>query len=321
MPGAIAPNLHEGSRSEILADYLLSSWGTVTPVRRQDDYGVDLFCTLTEAVGQRAIVTDYYSVQVKSTDDAWVITGNDAIRWLVGHPTPLFLACVDKARNVLSIYRTLARFLAGFWEPQDRLELIPSAGDVGQCAQWVDPTRFQLSAPILRVTIGDLMTREILQNLRTVFQFWVKTDQQNCNFRQLGLLRLREPYAYRVNELPNGGIAEQGMIRPTEAQLTKAIQTVVEVADCVGHQLINQGDRKAGVFTALLLNHIRTSRRDLFMDDARWAADRPWGTEMEVSRVIEQAIHPERASTYVLQDLDTIAQELAATDHYRRFIS
>ena len=48
--GSIAPNLHEGSRSEILADYLFSSWGTVTPVRRQDDYGVDLSCTLVETV-------------------------------------------------------------------------------------------------------------------------------------------------------------------------------------------------------------------------------------------------------------------------------
>ena len=34
MTGAYAPNPHEGSRSEILADYLFSSWGTVTPVRR-----------------------------------------------------------------------------------------------------------------------------------------------------------------------------------------------------------------------------------------------------------------------------------------------
>ena len=64
--GAIGPNLHEGSRSEIIADYLLSSWGTVTPVRRQDDHGLDLYCTLTERAGQRAFVTDYYSIQVKS---------------------------------------------------------------------------------------------------------------------------------------------------------------------------------------------------------------------------------------------------------------
>ena len=251
MPGAIAPNLHEGSRSEILADYLFSSWGTVTPVRRQDDYGIDLFCTLTEAVGQRAVVTDYYSVQVKSTDDAWVITGNDAIRWIVEHPTPLFLACVDKGHGVLSVYRTLARFLAGFWELEGRLELIPSAGDDGQCAQWMDPTRFQLSAPILRITISDLMDQERIRRLRDVFQFWVRTDQLNCNFRQMGLLRLREPHAYRVNELPNGGIAEQGMIRPTDAQLTKAIQTLVEVSDCVGHQLIHQGDRLGAIHTSI----------------------------------------------------------------------
>jgi hypothetical protein len=29
MTGAYAPNPHEGSRSEILADYLFSSWGTL----------------------------------------------------------------------------------------------------------------------------------------------------------------------------------------------------------------------------------------------------------------------------------------------------
>lgn len=49
MVGAISPNLHEGSRSEILADYLFSTWGTVTPVRRQDDFGIDLFARLRNA--------------------------------------------------------------------------------------------------------------------------------------------------------------------------------------------------------------------------------------------------------------------------------
>jgi len=69
MPGAFAANLHEGSRSEILADYLFSTWGTVTPVRLQDDYGVDLYCTLSDRVGHRAVVSDYFLVQVKSTTD------------------------------------------------------------------------------------------------------------------------------------------------------------------------------------------------------------------------------------------------------------
>ena len=125
MAGAISPNLHEGSRSEILADYLFSTWGTVTPVRRQDDYGIDLFCTLTKRIGQRAFVTDHYSVQVKSTTDAWVLEGNDSIEWLINHPTPLYLACVDKGGAQLSIYRTAARFLAAFWPLEGKLELSP----------------------------------------------------------------------------------------------------------------------------------------------------------------------------------------------------
>ncbi len=36
--GAVAANFYEGSRSEILADYMFSMWGTVSPVRRQSDY-------------------------------------------------------------------------------------------------------------------------------------------------------------------------------------------------------------------------------------------------------------------------------------------
>lgn len=62
MVGSVAANPHEGSRSEVLADYLFSGWGTVNPVRRQDDYGIDLYCTLTKRIGQRAIATDYYVV-------------------------------------------------------------------------------------------------------------------------------------------------------------------------------------------------------------------------------------------------------------------
>src|SRR6266571_4269860 len=106
MSGAIAANLHEGSRSEILADYLFSGWGTVTPVRRPDDYGLDLHCTLTERVGQRLRVASYFSVQVKSTDDLFTWTFNDAesVKWLIEYPTPLFLCTVSKKKGLVLVY-------------------------------------------------------------------------------------------------------------------------------------------------------------------------------------------------------------------------
>src|SRR5271166_3617840 len=92
--GAVAANFHEGSRSEILADYLFSMWGTVSPVRRQSDYGIDLFCTMTERIGQRARVRDYFSVQVKSTEGPWKFNDVDSVKWSVEHPGPLFLCTV-----------------------------------------------------------------------------------------------------------------------------------------------------------------------------------------------------------------------------------
>src|SRR5579863_2017210 len=86
MIGSVAANFHEGSRSEILADYLFSSWGTVSPVRRQDDYGVDLFCTLTERIDRRARVQDYFAVQVRSKEDSWKFNDPKSVKWLVEHP-------------------------------------------------------------------------------------------------------------------------------------------------------------------------------------------------------------------------------------------
>ena len=322
MVGAISPNFHEGSRSEILADYLFSTWGTVTPVRRQDDFGIDLFCTLTKRIGQRAFVTDHYSVQVKSTTDAWVLEGNDSIEWLVNHPTPLYLACVDKSRACLSIYRTAARFLASFWPLEGRLELSPSEGDEGHCPQWRDPTKFDLSAPILRVTLADLTNADELAALRLVFEYWVGIDRDQCTLRRMGLLRVREPLIYRVNELPNSGIAEQGMVRPTSAQLQAGIETVVESLDCVGHQVLVEGDRIFALYASLLLHHIRTTRGRQFDEHPRWGrSDSPWGLEYEIVKVLDPALLGERPPAWVLESLVEAVRQVNETPAFSRLIA
>jgi hypothetical protein len=38
--------LHEGSRSEYLAQFVFSSFGTAIPVPHQEDSGLDIYCTL-----------------------------------------------------------------------------------------------------------------------------------------------------------------------------------------------------------------------------------------------------------------------------------
>src|SRR5689334_25386395 len=80
--GSLSPNLHEGSRSEYLAQFVFSSFGTSVPIPHQEDTGLDLYCTLMERVDQRAWPRAYYSVQVKSTLDPWVFVSGESVRWL-----------------------------------------------------------------------------------------------------------------------------------------------------------------------------------------------------------------------------------------------
>lgn len=311
MVGAVARNPHSGSRSEILADYLFSGWGTVTPVRRQDDYGVDLHCTLTKEVGQRSIVTDYYSVQVKSNDSPWTFESADQIKWLFAYPTPLFLACVDKNNGVLSIYHTMPRFLAGFYPEPIRLELTPSTLDDGQCAQWMDGEQFSLSAPILRVSVGDFLVGERLAALRDVLQYWVSLDNHNCDLRRIGILRFRMPHRYRTNEVPDPtGFVEQGMLRPTPQQLARAVRTLLEVVDCVGAQLGACGDRSGALYAALLMRHLRTSRAADFATDPRWRLEVSSSVERDVSDGLNAALGAENAPSYLFEELDKVVGAL-----------
>jgi hypothetical protein len=311
MPGSVAHNFHTGSRSEILADYLFSGWGTVTPVRRSDDYGIDLQCTLNETVGRRGVVTDYYSVQVKSGDDPWIFKTADEIRWLFDYPTPLFLACVDKDGMSLAVYHTNARFLAGMWPPPASLKLTPTALDDGKTAEWRDATTFSLSAPILRVSLDDFLDVPKLERLRDVLKYWVALDAFNCDLRRIGLLRFRMPSRYRVNEVPQlGGGVEQGMVRPDDGQLAKAIRMLVEAVDCVGDQLRVRDDRTAALLAAMMLRHLKKRYSAALSSDQRWDLSSESPFECWFSHHLGLTANPPQ--TYMFQRIDQMMQALGS---------
>ena len=137
MPGAVAANLHEGSRSEYLANYAFASFGTAIAVPHQEDSGIDLYCTLAERIGQRLWPRSHYTVQVKSTAAPWVFDGDEAVRWLVEHPLPLFLCVVDKSSLRLRVYHTAPRFYVWCLPPlPKRIELVPGEETEGHPVKW-----------------------------------------------------------------------------------------------------------------------------------------------------------------------------------------
>jgi hypothetical protein len=229
---------------------------------------------------------------VKSNYDAWRFKSADEIRWLFAYPIPLFLACVDEDDGLLSIYQTMPRFLASFFPAPTRLQLQPTKLDEGECAQWdlKKGRRFSLSAPILRVSLGDFRDKARLGMFREVMRYWVALDTHYSALRRVGLLRFQMPDRYSVNEVPsNSGTAEQGMTRPTDEQLAQAVRTLFQFTDCVGDQLRVRGDRWGALQAVLLLRHLRQSRAADIASDPHWRVGWLSQLEREVCRALNDA--------------------------------
>jgi hypothetical protein len=322
MPGMFAPNLKEGSRSEILADYLFSRWGAVTPVRRQDDFGLDLYCSLFDRIGQRAVVRDYFSVQVKSDLGPWVFEGQEEVRWLVEYPSPLFLACVNKKKGSVAVYQLMPRFARwalGSSSLPDRLELRQSDKDYAESVGWIDGTEFVLEAPIIKVTLADLIDEEKMSALHEVFEFWVRADRENCDLVRRGLYRFRMPLPYSVNEMPQS-LVEAGNAAPKEEFLKRGILTLAEDAECLGGQLFRSGDRSGGLRALLLVDQLRQKYPNAFDNEWRWNQKQlPGDLGALVNKKLNEAVQGEQVRDG-REGIREVQKTLEANFVIRRFL-
>ena len=200
MAGSIPANLHEGSRSEYLAQFVFSSFGTAIPVPHQEDSGLDIYCTLLERDGQRAWPRAYYSVQVKSTMTPWVFGSPESVRWIIEHPLPIFLCVVHKPEARIRVYHTTPRFAV--WalpKHPNRLELIPGTETKAETVGWVTGDTFQLEAPILNFTIQEVLDRSFRDNMAKVLKSWVDCDMENLFRIKSGIHYFRAPANYEMN--------------------------------------------------------------------------------------------------------------------------
>jgi Domain of unknown function (DUF4365) len=321
MTGTIAENLHEGSRSEISADYLFSRWGAVTPVRRPDDYGIDFYCTLTERVGQRAQVREYFTVQVKSTEEPWKFNDRESVRWLVQYPTPLFLCVVSKSQLRIRIYHVFPRFYAwALGNLPESLGLVPGEGRTGGFVQWENSSSFSLSAPIIEANMRDLMDNDRLESLRDVFAHWVRFDRENCDLVRQGLLRFRMPASYTVNETPEQSFGELSGTAPEPEFLNRGLFLLAEALQCIGGQLGTKGDLAFALEAALLLDSIQKDHVEIFENNPFWRSRVPGQIGTIVNIGLNKAL--ERGQdTYTYAGLDTVKKMIRDDPLVRKYLA
>lgn len=267
MPGAISPNFHEGSRSEYLAQYAFTSWGTAVAVPHQEDHGLDLHCTLMERVGQRAWAKSPYTVQVKSNMEPWEFEGPEAIRWLIEHPLPLFLCVVEKATTRLRVYHTFPRFYVwSLGQSPERMTMIPTEEESGECVQWPGTFDFSLSAPILDFTVGQLGDEAFFERTRRTLELWINEDNHNLDLIRAGLLRFRMPHQYTTNDASHAAWVQQGRTEPDDELLRKGVVRLGEALDCMGSQMYYRKDHAGAAKAALLSRHLFNRFRPFFDD-------------------------------------------------------
>jgi hypothetical protein len=231
-------------------------------VPHQEDYGLDLFCTLTRTTGGRAEPYAYYSVQVKSTPDPWIFDGPGSVRWILQYPAPLLLCFVDKKAARFTVYQLKARFQAAVrTDLPEKLTLVP--GEVGKTdpthrppVGWDADGRVQLGPPILQFTVTGLLNDDTYL-IGRVLDYWIVNDLRNIVRQQIGMRVASGPPDYATNEVPGpSGFATFSMTEVPPQVQEAAAKTAAEQLDWLGQVMLTRGDRTGALLAALMIRHL-----------------------------------------------------------------
>jgi hypothetical protein len=259
MTGSLAVGWHEGSRSEYLAQYVFSWFGTAIPVPHQEDTGIDLYCTLLEQEGNRAWPRAYYSMQVKSTMDPWVFDSPESVRWVIEHPLPIFLCIVQKSEARILVYPTTPRFAAWILPIHKKhLKLIPGTKTKAQTVEggWTEGESFDLTAPILNFTIQQALDPEFRIRVAQVLKFWIDYDVENLFRIRSGIHHLRVPNRYETNSTDgSAGLIDMGG-PSTDESLLLAQDRLRELLGVVTTHHYSKGELGRAMIYAMALREL-----------------------------------------------------------------
>jgi hypothetical protein len=311
-PGAVAANLYQGIRSEYLAQYVFSMFGTVTRVPNEEDHGVDLTCTLTRRAGGRGEPYAYYSVQVKSAPDDWIFGGPGSVRWILEYPAPLLFCAVEKKAARFTVYQLTARFQAALMaELPEKLMMVPGeAGSTDATHRprigWDADGRLHLGPPILQFTVDEILDDQKYELFGSILDYWVLNDLRNILRQQMGMRSASGPAFYATNEIPPpSGFGTFSMnVVPSEIR-ERAGRTAAEHLDWLGDVMLQSGDMTGALLAALMVRHLLPGE-----DRERRLGFSPSGLYVQVGHIARKAFPEVADSRTVVTPFDAILAEL-----------
>jgi hypothetical protein len=211
MSGGLLSTFRKGNTSELLADYLLSSIGICTPVRRQDDYGFDCYCQLSDQENGYLTFGNPFIIQIKSNEEPITYGSTNPknwkqenVSWLFQNKLPFFIGIVNREKISISIYDTTGlwqvynsesygcsqiQFRAKQHPPDEQRKNV----EVINIENWPqdkgDGLRYvvDLGSPIVEITYSDLSDDNVLARKKMALATIVYFEQKNIVNRDLGI--------------------------------------------------------------------------------------------------------------------------------------
>lgn len=193
--GIIASNFRQGSRAEIIAQYFFSEFCIAERVVKENDYGIDLYCTLMKKTGSIGLTSTLFGVQVKSSDAPFSYSGEYVKTWLRTINIPLFMCRVDRSELSVKVFSTWT--LNSLVTDDQRFESVAfierysddSAADSlkmpvienGKATVWMGP-------PIIDCTLEQLINGVLSKDeIGLVLEEWITLDFKNYAKRHIGI--------------------------------------------------------------------------------------------------------------------------------------
>ncbi len=191
--GITARNTREGLRSEYIAEYIFSAFGTCIQATPGNDLGIDLICNLTKFEGKLITFKSSYGVQVKSKGKLFKYSGKQATTWLSKMEFPLLLAEIDKRNSYIKMYSTwnLNNYILGFHGGSEHSfpdEVVFSTSDIS-ILPMPDNKRglIPVGKPILEFDIKELGNEISRESFWGILDEWLEFDNRNYLLRRAGI--------------------------------------------------------------------------------------------------------------------------------------
>jgi hypothetical protein len=245
--GVIPNNYRQGSRAELIAQYFFSEFCIAERVLKENDFGIDLYCSLMNVSGAMGFTSTLFCVQIKSGNESFKYTGEYVSQWLKMINLPLLMCRVNQDKLSIEIFSTwpinslLAAgnsfneviFVESYSSEEGAESLkMPEIID-GIATIWMGP-------PIIQCTLNDIINETISKKtVRDVLEEWVSFDYLNYAKRHVGITAFYGYIMWVTNESLN--TSKRTWYRPhifNNEHSKRAIHLILEAATLIA---LNQG--------------------------------------------------------------------------------